>query len=100
MKLEWSQHAIQDRSDIFEYVERFSPNAAIWIDTRVHQQLTTLLRYPAAGRLGRLRGTRELVITRTPYIAAYRPLPTRVRVLRILHNAQMWPDTAGTTSPH
>lgn len=95
MRLEWSHHAIQDRSDIYDYVEQYSPNAAIWIDTRIGQQLLTLLRYPATGRLGRLPGTRELVITRTPYIAAYRPLPTRVRVLRILHNAQTWPSRFG-----
>ncbi|MCI3206219.1 type II toxin-antitoxin system RelE/ParE family toxin [Pandoraea capi] len=91
MRLEWSPHAIQDRSDIYEFVEERSPNAAIWIDSRIDQQLLTLLRFPSAGRPGRVPGTRELVITRTPYIAAYRPLPTRVRVLRIYHNAQMWP---------
>ncbi|WP_072633186.1 type II toxin-antitoxin system RelE/ParE family toxin [Pandoraea sputorum] len=99
MKLEWSQHAIQDRSDIYDFVEQRSPNAAIWIDSRINQQLLSLLRFPRAGRPGSIRGTRELVITRTPYIAAYRALPTRIRVLRIFHNAQMWPGDA-PTGPH
>ena len=100
MRLEWSQHAIQDRSDIYEFVEQRSPNAALWIDTRIGQQLVTLLRFPRAGRPGRVPGTRELVITRTPYIAAYRPLPTRIRVLAIFHNAQTWPGNSSAALRH
>ncbi|WP_087723906.1 type II toxin-antitoxin system RelE/ParE family toxin [Pandoraea sp. PE-S2T-3] len=100
MRLEWSQHAVQDRNDIFDFIEQHSPGAAVWIDSRIHQQLRALLRHPASGRLGRVRGTRELVITRTPYIAAYRLLPMRVRVLRILHSAQQWPDISQERSRH
>ncbi len=44
------------------------------------------------GRLGRIDGTRELVISGTPYIAAYRIVGETVRILRILHGAQLWPD--------
>jgi plasmid stabilization system protein ParE len=33
-----------------------------------------------------------LVIDRTPYIAAYRIADKTVRVLRLLHGAQEWPD--------
>jgi plasmid stabilization system protein ParE len=44
------------------------------------------------GRPGRIEGTRELVISRTPYIAAYRIAGDNVRVLRVLHGAQQWPD--------
>jgi plasmid stabilization system protein ParE len=44
------------------------------------------------GRPGRIEGTRELVISRTPYIAAYRIVGNTVRILRVLHGAQQWPD--------
>ena len=44
------------------------------------------------GRPGRIEGTRELVISRTPYIAAYRIAGDTVRILRLLHGAQQWPD--------
>jgi plasmid stabilization system protein ParE len=43
------------------------------------------------GRPGRIEGTRELVISRTPYIAAYRIGGDTVRILRVLHGAQQWP---------
>jgi toxin ParE1/3/4 len=44
------------------------------------------------GRPGRIDGTRELVIPRTPYVAAYLVDADTVRILRVLHGAQMWPD--------
>jgi plasmid stabilization system protein ParE len=51
-----------------------------------------LIETPEIGRPGRIEGTRELVIQRTPYIAAYRIDGETVRILRVLHGAQEWPD--------
>ena len=42
--------------------------------------------------MGRVVGTRELPIARTPYLAAYRIIDNTVIILRILHGAQQWPD--------
>ena len=44
------------------------------------------------GRPGRVEGTRELPIVRTPYLAAYRVIDGAVVILRILHGARQWPD--------
>jgi toxin ParE1/3/4 len=46
--------------------------------------------HPNLGRLGRVLGTRELVVARTPYIVAYRIEEAAVVVLRVLHGAQQW----------
>ncbi len=40
----------------------------------------------------RIEWTRELVIRKTPYIAAYRIEGDTIRILRVLHGAQQWPD--------
>jgi addiction module RelE/StbE family toxin len=48
--------------------------------------------FPESGRPGRVAGTRELVVTGTPYVAAYQVTDTAVRILRVLHGAQQWPD--------
>ena len=45
-----------------------------------------------SGRPGRVAGTRELVVTGTPYVAAYQVTRETVRILRVLHGAQQWPD--------
>jgi toxin ParE1/3/4 len=46
------------------------------------------------GRPGRVEGTRELAFPPLPYIAVYEIAGDRdeVRLLRILHGAQQWPQ--------
>ena len=92
MVLEWSAFAIADRDAIFDYIEADSPRAAASVDDRIRACVDNLKRFPEMGRPGRIEGTRELVISRTPYIAAYRIAGDTVRVLRLLHGAQQWPD--------
>ncbi len=92
MRVEWSIFAQTDRDAIFDYIEEDSPRAAITVDDRIRAQVGGLARYPESGRPGRVAGTRELVIHRTPYIAAYRIDGDTVRILRVLHGAQQWPD--------
>jgi toxin ParE1/3/4 len=92
MRLEWSAFALADRDAIFDYIEADSPQAAIGVDERIRTQVAALAKFPESGRLGRIEGTRELVIQGTPYIAAYCIAGNTVRILRILHGAQRWPD--------
>ena len=92
MRLEWSAFAIGDRDGIFDYIEEDSPHAAVVVDDRIRMQVKQLLQFPETGRPGRVEGTRELVISQTPYIAAYRVTGDTVRILRVLHGAQLWPD--------
>jgi addiction module RelE/StbE family toxin len=92
VRLEWSPFALEDRDNIFGYIEQESPLAAVTVDDRIREQVAGLVKFPETGRPGRLEGTRELVINRTSYIAAYRILGDTVRILRVLHSAQLWPD--------
>jgi addiction module RelE/StbE family toxin len=92
MHLEWSVLARADRKSIFDYIETDRPQAAISVDDRIEGRVKGLLQFPEMGRRGRIEGTRELVINRTPYIAAYRIIGDTVRILRVLHGAQQWPD--------
>jgi toxin ParE1/3/4 len=92
MRLEWSILAQADRDAIFDYIEADSPRAALTVDDRIRELVETLARFPESGRAGRLEGTRELVIGRTPYIVAYRIAGNTVRILRVLHGSRRWPD--------
>ena len=47
--------------------------------------------FPMAGRAGRVPGTRELVISDTPFIAAYALEKARIAILAVYHGAQQWP---------
>ncbi len=86
---------MNDREAIFDYIEADSPRAAAMVDDRIEAQVEGLIRTPEMGRMGRIAGTRELVVSRTPYIAAYRIEGHTVRILRVLHGAQQWPDDLG-----
>ena len=92
MRLEWSILAQADRDAIFDYIEADSPRSAIAVDDRIREQVEKLARFPESGRAGRIEGTRELVILRTPYIVAYCITGNAVRILRVLHGARRWPD--------
>jgi toxin ParE1/3/4 len=58
----------------------------------IARQIHHLAAHPQMGRPGRVHGTRELVITRTPYIAIYRLSSEAIQILRLLHGAQQWPE--------
>jgi addiction module RelE/StbE family toxin len=92
MLLQWSAFALADREAIFDYIEADSPRAAIAVDERIRTCVEGLVRFPEMGHPGRIDGTRELVISNTPYIAAYRIADNSVRILRVIHGAQQWPD--------
>lgn len=92
MKLTWSRHALADRDNIFTHIEADNPKAAVHVDEQIAFSIRRLAEFPESGRIGRVAATRELVIPRTPYIAAYIVTADAIRILRILHGAQIWPD--------
>lgn len=96
MKLTWSAFALSDRDAIFTYIEADNPSAAVLVDERIVAAVRRRIDFPASGRIGRITGTRELVIIGTPYVAAYAVAESSVRVLRVLHGAQEWPETLPT----
>ena len=97
MRLEWSPFALEDRDSIFDYIEQDNPRAAVIMDERLHDQTKLLMQFPECGRPGRIEGTRELFISSTHYIAAYQILGDTIRILRVLHSAQLWPKGMSDT---
>lgn len=45
------------------------------------------------GRIGRIKGTRELVLVDVPYIVPCRIDGETVEILTVMHAAQRWPQT-------
>lgn len=93
MKLEWSVFALADRDGIFDFIEVDSPRSAIKVDSAIEAQAERLVDFPESGRPGRITGTREVVVAQLPYVIAYRVTSDKVRILRVLHGAQQWPDS-------
>jgi toxin ParE1/3/4 len=81
-----------DLAELVEYIAADNPTAGYRVHEDIRKQTGLLAIYPEIGRPGRVRGTRELVVTGTPYIAAYRFAGGVVTVLRLLHGARRWPQ--------
>lgn len=91
MKLEWSRFALDDRNAIFDFIEADSPRSAVLVDEKIEAASDHLKCFPEAGRPGRVAGTRECLVTGLPYVLAYTIDGEAVRILRVLHAAQVWP---------
>jgi toxin ParE1/3/4 len=90
VRVEWTGEAELNALDIADHIAIDSPSAALAQIREIRTQVDLLAHHPNLGRLGRVPGTRELVIARTPYIVAYRIEDESVVVIRILHGAQQW----------
>jgi len=90
MPLFWTPESIQDREDIYDFIEADNPAAALDLDEMFSEKALHLVDHPGLGRLGRVNGTREMVV-HPNYILVYDVRADRVRVLRVLHAARRWP---------
>ncbi|OWQ98375.1 type II toxin-antitoxin system RelE/ParE family toxin [Sphingopyxis witflariensis] len=86
----WTPEATQDRDYIYDRIEADNPAAATDLDELFEQKSTPLAAHPALGRLGRVTGTRELVVHRN-YILIYDVTADEIRILRVLHARRQWP---------
>lgn len=91
LKVRWLKRALANLEAEAEYISRDSHAAAQRVITAIEQAVQLLASHPALGRAGRVEGTRELVVTGTPYIIPYRVREDRVEVLRVFHAARKWP---------
>jgi toxin ParE1/3/4 len=95
MQIRWLDQAEADLNELFEFLLERNPSAARRLYAEIRTQADHLAAHPGLGRAGRVPGTRELVISRTPYIVAY-TVDQRIDaviILRVLHGARRWPDT-------
>ncbi len=87
----WLPKAIKNRHDLIDHIGEENLHAAIEHDERIEKQIDQLLANPEIGRIGRRSGTRELVISRTPFIVVYRIKAKHIVIVRVLHTSQAWP---------
>lgn len=90
--IRWTALALADFADGTEYIAQQSRQAAREVAQRVWAATRQLQHNPYMGRPGRVQGTREWVVTATPYLLAYRIEKQRIVMLRVLHAARRWPE--------
>lgn len=86
----WKQTAIDDRDEIVEHIALDNFDAAIKLGALLMDKSMALDQHPMTGRVGRIKGTRELV-AHPNYILIYRVAGEVAEVLRVKHAAQQYP---------
>lgn len=99
-RLRWTEPASQDFLGIVEWIKARNPAAAAKVGRHILDSVEGLIDYPYMGKPGRSPDTRELGITRYPYLIVYgvepdaETPPTQLKtvfILRVLHGAMQWP---------
>ena len=85
--------AVDDLDDIAGYISQDNPEAARRTVRRLWTAVKSLAEQPEMGRPGRVHGTRELVVSGTPFVVPYRVVGSEIEILRVLHGARDWPKS-------
>jgi len=89
--LRWSPRARRELNAALARLAEDDIERAAALYARIDQATGRLRSHPAMGRPGRIPGTRELVISRTPFVAIYVVERGVVRIKTLHHGAQKWP---------
>lgn len=92
MTVAWSPRAIRHLSALRAYIARDNPDAAADVALTILAAVERLAEFPNLGRPGRLAGTRELVVSGTPYVIPHRVRPERLEIIAVFHGRQRWPN--------
>ena len=87
MLLKWTKTALRSVDEIAGYIAQDNPKRATSFVVELQEAVTKLQVHPGMGRVGRVPGTRELVLHKN-YIAIYRVRGDGVEILRLHHAAR------------
>jgi addiction module RelE/StbE family toxin len=83
----WDASATTDVARIVSHISEENPFAAQRVAREIVLAADSLAIFPRRGRVGRIIGTRELVVS-SPYIIVYQIEDDSVQILRVWHGAQ------------
>jgi toxin ParE1/3/4 len=91
MEIRWSPAAAQDLFRIIEYIRKENVPAAQRVGRAIYESVGSLNSFPLRGRVGRVKGTRELAVPSLPFLVIYRVRQEALEIAGIIHGAQRWP---------
>jgi addiction module RelE/StbE family toxin len=93
METSWRWRVLEDLEAARRHIAAVNPRAARRVVMTILAAVSRLPATPEIGRPGRVAGTRELVISRTPYVVAYSVVNDEIVILDVLNGAQERPGT-------
>lgn len=93
MRVEWLQVALDSVIAEAESISQYSPALADRTVAAILSAVENLKQFPALGGPGRVVGTRELVVSGTPYIVPYRVRGDALQLIRVFHASRKCPSS-------
>jgi toxin ParE1/3/4 len=88
----WLNEALTDLEDLRAfYTADVGVEFGFEAYDEVLDQISNLSFMPMRTRIGRIKGTREYVLERFPYVACIRVLENRVEILGLIHTSRRYP---------
>ena len=91
MRIRWTEGAADNLTQVEEYIARDNPAAAVNTVLKIIATAEMLADYPALGKRGRERGTRELVVAGLPFFIIFALHREELVVIRVLHMSKKYP---------
>lgn len=91
MQVKWLKTALRNLKEEADYIAQDDPEIAVQVVMRIEVSVALLVDHPSLGRVGRVPGTRELVVPDSPYLVPYRVRGKRIDILRVFHGRRRWP---------
>jgi len=92
LRIRWLRQALLDLDHIEAYIAGDSPLGAANVVLQIIEAVSLPGTQQGMGRVGRVPGTRELVVPGLPFIVPYRVKDGEVQVLLVYHTARKWPE--------
>lgn len=88
MSYRLTPQALQDLSDIADFLIQEYPSIAPTVELELRRVFDLVAEFPSIGRIGPRPNTREIPLQRYPYVVIYRPESDRTAILRVYHMAR------------
>ena len=92
LRVKWLKRALLDLDAVEAYIAQDNPTAADDVVLKILKAVSLLKEQPGLGRVGRVPGTKELVVPKIPYIVPYRAKGDFLQILRVYHTSRTWPQ--------
>jgi toxin ParE1/3/4 len=92
MTVIWSNTAVGHLEQILDFQQGVISGGSITARRRILEAVRRVGQMPKSGRVGRIDGTREVVVPRSPFIVVNQLSEGAVKILGIWHAARLWPE--------
>lgn len=91
LSVKWTRQALEDLEAAREFIISTCPQFLESTIESIQLSINQIKLFPETGKIGRVKGTRELVFSQIPFILIYRKKKSLIEVIALLHQSRKWP---------